>query len=259
MRTSPDGRRTAVRALIAVEPPAPPVPDAGATPAGDLTHGPAGTVEWLQRLCRAAVRALPASGVGLSVMTSDGVHGVVTASDPATEALERFQVTLGEGPCLDAFTTRRPVLEPDLSAGAARRWPAYCAAAVEHGAAAVFALPLQIGAARLGVLDVYRQTPELLSAAALAQALTFAEVAVEALLDGQERAEAGRPEESLDRALDSQFAVFQAQGMAMVDLGVSLPDAMARMRAHAFVHDLPLQEVARRIVAGRLRLEPDVP
>lgn len=47
--------------------------------------------------------------------------------------------------------------------------------------------------------------------------------------------------------------------MAMVDLGVSLADAMARLRAHAYAQDRPLQDVARDVVAGRLRLEPDGP
>jgi hypothetical protein len=45
--------------------------------------------------------------------------------------------------------------------------------------------------------------------------------------------------------------------MTMVDLGVPLGDALARLRAHAYTHDRPLQDIARDIVAGRLRLEPD--
>jgi ANTAR domain len=53
--------------------------------------------------------------------------------------------------------------------------------------------------------------------------------------------------------------VYQAQGMAMVDLGVSLPDALARLQACAYAHDRLLHDVARDIVNGRLRLEPDPP
>jgi len=230
---------------------------------GSSNHGPwdersPGTVGWLHRLCRAAVRALPATGAGISVMTPDGVHGVAAVSDPRTEVLEGLQIVLGEGPCHEAFATRRPVLMPDLDAQASR-WPGYCAAALEHGARAVFAFPLQLGAARLGVLDVYRGSPGMLSASALEQALTFTEVTVEALLDGQERAPAGRAEPTLDHAMDSHFLVYQAQGMAMIDLGVSLQDAMARLRAYAYAHDRALHEVARDIVTGRLRLQPDPP
>jgi hypothetical protein len=187
------------------------------------------------------------------------VRGVATASDPAWEALEQAQFTLGEGPCIEAFDSRRPVLENDLRSAAPRRWPGYAAAAQDCGITSVFAFPLQVGAARLGVFALVRRTPGELSTAALAQAVTFAEVAVEMLLDGQATARAGKAEATLDRALDSQFTVYQAQGMAMVDLGVSLADAMARLQAHAYAHDRPLHEIARDIVAGRLRLERDGP
>ena len=44
--------------------------------------------------------------------------------------------------------------------------------------------------------------------------------------------------------------------MVMVDLGVSLAEAMALLRAHAFTLGRPLGDVARDVVAGRLRLEP---
>jgi hypothetical protein len=180
---------------------------------------------------------------------------VAAVSDPFTDVLEGLQITLAEGPCIDAFTTRRPVLVPDLTVGTALRWPGYSAAALEKGARAVFAFPLQIGAARLGALDVYRRVPGMLSAVSLEQALTFAEVTVETLLDGQERALGGRTEPTLNRALDC--LVYQAQGMTMIDLGLSLQDAMARLQAHAYAHDRSLRDVARDVVAGRLRLQPD--
>jgi hypothetical protein len=98
-----------------------------------------------------------------------------------------------------------------------------------------------------------------LSLTALAQALTFAEIALEMLLDGQAGAPHGRAEATLERALGPDLAVYQAQGMIMIDLGVPLADAMARLRAHAFAHDRPLLDVADDVVAGRLRLERDSP
>jgi hypothetical protein len=234
-------RAAAVQALIAAENP------------GDQ----AGVVGWLHRLCRAAARALPASGAGVSVMTEGGMRGVAAATDSVSQALEELQWTLGEGPCIDAFASRRPVLEPDLGDRTLSRWPGYVPAAHEHGVRAVFAFPLQVGAARLGVMDVYRRDPGSLSPESLAQALTFAELAVATMLDGQEKAPNGEAATGLDLALDSHHVVYQAQGMTMVDLGVPLTDAMARLRAHAYALDRPLREVARDIVAGRLRLESD--
>ncbi len=48
--------------------------------------------------------------------------------------------------------------------------------------------------------------------------------------------------------------VYQAQGMVMIDLGIGLADALARMRAHAFASGIDLDVLARDIIAGRTRL-----
>jgi hypothetical protein len=117
--------------------------------------------------------------------------------------------------------------------------------------------PLQVGAARLGALDVYRRQPGSLSGEALTLALMFAEVAVQQILDGQARAVDGRAADGLEEALGYRHVVYQAQGMVMAHVGGSLVDAMARLRAHAYSTDRPLTDVAGDVVAGRLRLEPD--
>jgi hypothetical protein len=210
----------------------------------------------LRRLCRVVARTLPASGAGVSVVAG-GVHAVAAASDPVSEMLEDLQFILGEGPCLDALASRQPILEPDLDGAASWRWLGYAPAAMERGACAVFAFPLQIGAAQLGVLDVYHDQPGSMSTETLAQAMTFADLAVETLLDGQEHAEVGRPPQDLDQALDPHYVVYQAQGMTMIDLGVSLDEAMARLRAYAYAHERPLRDVAADIVAGSLQLQRD--
>src|SRR4051794_36470138 len=110
--------------------------------------GGSGTImDRLQRLCSSAVASLDASGAGVSLIGEDGTQNAARASDPITERIEELQFTLGEGPCIDAFKRRRPVLVPDLVDGAMSRWPVYAPAAYEAGVRAVFAFPLQTGAA----------------------------------------------------------------------------------------------------------------
>jgi hypothetical protein len=185
-------------------------------------------------------------------MAEDGVRGVAAVSEPACEPLEELQFTLGEGPCLDAFAGRSPVLVPDLSDGAMRRWPGYAPALHDRGVRAVFAFPLQIGAARIGALDVFRDEPGSLTDGEFRDALTFADVAVTTLLDGQEQAPPGAAADGLDEVMEQRAELFQAQGMVSVQLGISLTDAMARLRAYAYAQDRPLGEVARDVVARRL-------
>ena len=100
--TGMDNQLARVVALIAQQPAGP--------------DGGDGVASFLRRLCGAVVPALAASGAGLSVMADDEVRGLTTASDPAAERIEDLQFVLGEGPCIDAFATRRPVLVPDLGA-----------------------------------------------------------------------------------------------------------------------------------------------
>ncbi len=213
----------------------------------------------LTALCNAALPTIPALAAGVTIMGPVGAATVGASSGDLAYELEELQVMYGEGPGVEAYETRRPVFEPDLDGGAAGRWPMYVQSASERGVVAVFAFPLQVGAAHLGVLDVYRAQSGLLSSESLALALTFAEVAVELLLDGQGDAQTGVDAGDLDGAIDHDAAVFQAQGMLMVDLGVSIRDAAARLRAFAFAQDRRIGDVARDVVGGVLRLEKDGP
>jgi hypothetical protein len=219
--------------------------------------GPLDRSDRLRLLCRATTRNLPAWGSAVTVMTAQGAQPIAVSSDATTQTLEEQQFSFGEGPCVDAFVIRRPVLVPDLGSNRPPHWPAYAPAALEQGVRAVFAFPLQIGGARLGVFDVYRDVPGGLSASALRQALTFAEIALWILLDGQEDAASDRPVEGLEAAVTSRSELFQAQGMVMIQLGVSLAEAMSRLRAHAYAQNRRLGDIARDVVARRLELEPD--
>lgn len=210
--------------------------------------------DYLRQVSRSAATTLSATGAGISVMTGNGVRGVSGASDALSERVEELQFVLGEGPCIDAFATRRPVLIDDLGNEAGLRWPVYVPAVRDYGVRAVFAFPLLIGAARLGVLDVFREDTGALSAGQLTDALCFAEVTVAALLEKYDDigAHGGVVEAVVHRA-----ELFQAQGMVMVQLGSSIDEAMTRMRAYAYAENRTLGEVAHDVVTRRLSFEQD--
>lgn len=208
----------------------------------------------LQRLCRAARRDLPASGVGVSVVSERGSLLTAAASGSDSARIEELQFALGEGPCLSAIAFRRPVLVPDLLVDGASTWPGYAPAAHRHGVRAVFAFPLRVGAARLGALDVYRDRPGALSSWTSARALGFADVAVQTMLEAEQ---SGEMVTGLADASETRFEVYQAHGMVLVQLGVTAAEALARIRAYAYLHDQTLVEVAEGIIARRLTMEPD--
>jgi hypothetical protein len=219
------------------------------------TQGVGAIEAYLQALCCAAARALGPGGAVLHVMKGESPFGSLIASDEISKLITEQQVTLGEGPTLDVSTSRRPVLEPDLAGHGATRWPAFAPAALSLGACSVFAFPLQIGAARLGVLDINRPVSGSMTENDLALALTFAETAVVALL-GVGRDLNGETD-VIDGVLADEALLYQAQGMVMVQLSVRLEEAAARLRGHAYVSERRLAEVARDVVARLIQFQPD--
>jgi hypothetical protein len=209
------------------------------------------------RLCRVAAEVTGATGAGIMLMTGDVARGSLCASDPVSWFIEDLQYTLGEGPCVDAYNEQRPVLEPDLAFPATHRWVAFSAAAVRAGVRAVFGFPVQVGAVRLGAVDLYRDEPGPLSGEQHADALVMADVAARAVLTLQANAPAGALAAELEANADFQFVVHQASGMVAAQLDISVGDALIRLRAHAFATGRPIGEVAGDVVARHLRFEPD--
>jgi hypothetical protein len=204
------------------------------------------------------MQATAVTGAGLSMTSGTGLE-LMFATDSHSEELEELQFTLGQGPALDGADGAGPVLVDDLSAAEAwRRWPIFAAAAADRGIGAMFAFPVAAGAARFGVLDLYRRSAGPLSSAELADALAFSDAILVLALYDRGGLQAGV--EMLDGDMAERRAeVHQAAGMASVQLGVTVIDALARLRAYAFVHDRALADVAADIVARRLRFSPDEP
>ncbi len=213
--------------------------------------------------CAAAVAAVEVSGAWLIAARGAEAGHLMRVTDEVSELLAELQLTLGEGPGPDAATSGGPVLASDLGeVGAIRRWPAFAPAACQAGAAAIVVFPLQVGAIRAGVMGLYRERPGSLSAFQLGDALVFADTATLLLLDaqgqteGQAAAGSGPGGQPPDLALH-RAEIDQATGMLTEQLGVGIAEAFIRLRAYAYAHDRGLSDLARDIVARRLRLSPD--
>jgi hypothetical protein len=209
----------------------------------------------------ATIAAADALGVdGLSAGVGTGPQGVVLAwgREAVGVALEDLQFTLGQGPSLEAVATGAPVLVPDLREQASR-WPAFVPDAVDLKVHAVFAFPLRIGAISVGVLTAHRAVSGPLADGQLADALALADAVTVLLLhrapadtDGSAPEWSG-PQPGWAQPVTHRAEVHQATGMISVQLNVSLAEALVRLRAHAYVQDRPIAEVAADVVARRLR------
>ncbi|MFF0268506.1 ANTAR domain-containing protein [Kribbella sp. NPDC004536] len=217
-----------------------------------------GTSPTLLHAVRACAAALTAVGAGVALTRNGGLWEPLVASSPEATELDELQFTLGEGPSDDAVANGTPVLESDLSGfGAGRRWPAFAAGATERDVGAAFAFPVGVGAARVGVLTVYRRERGPLSAELLQDALVYADAVLVLALD--DRSGISTDADQLIAAAFSarRAEVHQAAGVVAAQLAISVTDALARLRAHAYSSGLSLQEVAAETMAGHLRLETD--
>ena len=212
-----------------------------------------GTSGDLLKVCLAATTGLHLVGAAIRLAAGDEdgaerADGVASGSDGRARIWAELQFDGNEGPGLDALRLRRPVLVPDVQA-ASSRWPGFAHLAAGQGLGAVFSFPLHEGAACFGVLELYDAAPRQLTPEELARATALARVATQRLLEPPASERMGGLEAGVSTSLERAI-VYQAQGMVMVDLGVSLGEAIVRMRGRAFAENLSLEELARRIVDG---------
>jgi hypothetical protein len=210
----------------------------------------------LAALCRAAADGLAVDGASVTAVSGPAVREPLSATDELSVRLEELLLTTGEGPGAEDFRFGSPMLIPDLEP-VTGRWPGFAPAAVAAGARALFAFPLQAGAIRVGVLSLYRARPGPLTPGQLADALVFADIALQLILDSSAGINGSSGYQPLDGLSDGRAEVYQATGMMSVQLGVSLEEAFVRLRAHAFAAGLPLGDVVGDVVSRKLRFNPD--
>ncbi|TCC49692.1 ANTAR domain-containing protein [Kribbella capetownensis] len=217
-----------------------------------------GALPSLRYAVSACADALSAVGAGLSMSPDGGPYEPLLATRPEVGELEELQFTLGQGPSADAIASGAPVLATDLSAmDAVKRWPAFAPAAAQHGVCGIFAFPIGAGAARIGALSVYRRQPGPLGGDQLLDALVYADAVFVLALDDRHGLSA-----DLDQVIDAAFTarraeVHQAAGLVAAQQRISVTDALALLRAHAFSSGRPLHRVATEVMAGHRYLDGD--
>jgi hypothetical protein len=207
------------------------------------------------RLCEVCAEVTQMSGAGLMLMSGELPRGPVCTTNGVSAHLEQLQYDLGEGPCVDAYQMDVPILEPDLAKPTTHRWPAFSPSALAAGALAVFGFPLQVGAVRLGAMNLYSDRAGLLSEAQFDDALVMADVAAQAILILQADAPIGEVAAELDAVADFQSVVHQATGMVAAQLGVGVAQALIRLRAYAFGNSRSLTKVCEDVVGRRMRFD----
>ncbi|WP_420031396.1 GAF domain-containing protein [Streptomyces sp. cg28] len=187
----------------------------------------------------------------LNALTQDGLPELLWA-DPVQGPgvnLDAFQYSVGDGPTWQAAQQGRMVLETDLDTVEPARWPLFLTAAADADIRAIVAHPLQVGSATVAVLTGYRTTPGPLTPDHIVALNHLARILLLAMITQFTLPANGT---IADDGLRLHHAeVHQATGYLAGALGISVGEALLRLRAHAAA-DGPISDLARGFLTRRL-------
>jgi GAF domain-containing protein len=174
-------------------------------------------------------------------------HGsavTVAGSDRRGWRVDEVQHALGEGPCLTALRTRRPVLVADIARD--RRWPAYLPVVSGHGFGSILVLPLDGPAG--GALNCYAREPNAFSGEAVEAASGCAAMTGRALALALRLEQENRRIADLQAVLQSRPIIDRAIGIIMAENTCSQEQAAAILKRASSTRNTKLREVAVSIV-----------
>jgi GAF domain-containing protein len=207
----------------------------------------------LTTLARIAVDSVPGTTMGsITIMTRTRPMTPVHTDDRAL-ALDEAQYANGLGPCLAAIEHRG--IERASIASCEEIWPAFTAAAREHGVRSVLSTPILAGEAAVGGLNLYSMTVPNFSDDGVRSAALFADqmgvAAARALLyaEGYELAQ------QLQVAMESRAVIEQAKGILIGEQRVSPQEAFDILRMASQRENRKVRAIAAEIVERHARGE----
>lgn len=205
-------------------------------------------------LAMGAAKSLRVDAAGISVM--DVLRVPLGASSADADVVERLQVTIGDGPCIQAFSTGEPVTATQDQI--AQTWPIFNDRMLtETRIRSVVSLPLQSPKTRLGAMDLYWNSPVGATTVPLPAAMELANHIASILLaepDVTTQHGVIGPGWVDAAAAQRRMQVWQVVGMLNVSCALNNPDALAVLRAYAYANDTNLDDLADDLLSGRIPL-----
>jgi hypothetical protein len=208
-----------------------------------------------QKICELSITSLPVQGAAIFLQIKNQIQGPLASAGTLGGLMAETEMSLGEGPVFEVVVTGRAKSFADLEATQEAPWPLFRDSALAHGVRAVHTFPLNLGAVQLGALEFYSDTPEPLSRSTLIDCYAIADLTTSTLLYMQAGLADSQFADLLSSSDSDRLRIHQATGMVAEMLNCSLTDAVARMRAHAFSHELSLFELSTQLIDRKIRLE----
>jgi hypothetical protein len=207
-------------------------------------------------LCAVAAEFMALDGAGIALANDGDDLTSLCTSNRAAGALMNLELTLGEGPAVDA-SRGNATEDTNLLGASESTWNAYRPEAVALGARAVFGYPVRVGAIRFGALSLFRNSPGPLDSGQSSDAFLIASVIGRAILAKQAGGSTENLVGELNGAAMLDFRVHQAAGMVAIQGSMSVKDALVMLRAHAFGIGVELSVLAGRVVTRTTRFDSE--
>lgn len=208
-------------------------------------------VDLLTVLSDRCVDVLDVAAAGLMLASPDGELRVVASSSEAMRVLELFEAQTNEGPCVDCYRSREPVVNVQLDRKDTP-WPRFSPRAVEAGFRSVHALPMRLRRQTIGALNLFRVPEGPMEATDALAAQALADVATITILQHRAAVDAQSLNAQLNQALNTRIAIEQAKGVVAEGAGLDMEHAFARLRRHARNHNQRLADVAHAVSSKNL-------
>ncbi|MFG1928611.1 GAF and ANTAR domain-containing protein [Cryptosporangium sp. NPDC048952] len=201
----------------------------------------------LVAIAQLAAENLAAVSYASTTVLRDDAYTTVAATSALATAVDEAQYADGDGPCLEALDSGRPVSVPDMAT--TMRWPGFRETARGLGLHASLSVPLFAGRGdAVASMNLYGRD---------AIAMTDLSLRVKAAFhtpDPAHRPEATGADDLADglaRALAVRDRIQLAVGMLAERTRCSMADAYLSLRVHAADAGIPLPDMASRTLQQR--------
>lgn len=208
-----------------------------------IVYAPNNVDDVLGELCRAAPLVVPGCDHASLMLRGSDRFSTVAASSETARAIDEAEIEIGEGPCMDAILDEAAQFDPDLTTNSA--WPRLAEWVLAHTPVrGSLGYRLVIDGDKAGALNLFSETPDGLTTAAVDEAAifaAFASVSVSATRHN-ERAE------TLRAGLESNREIGKAVGLMMAFHKISDDEAFQMLRKASQDLNLKLADVAREVL-----------
>ena len=201
----------------------------------------------LQQVVETAARLSSARPMASVTVLRQGQPATAVATDPVAVELDEAQYRRGEGPCIEAVTSDRPVQV--LDARAETRWEGFGPATAERGYRSVLSMPLPAREPTPAGLNLYSTViprDDERSWHLLQRFATSVAVPVSNMFLYQSALQRIR---HLEVALDSRGVIDQAKGILMERFRLTADQAFQALARISMESNVRVREVAERFVA----------